>query len=132
MLSLTTLVAVPVYARSMNQERDRQQAGGSGPLLGPNTIYLGPIHPNAYGPGINADAAVVRSSGNRKEPCQAFPILGYRSNRMRMGWESMPINTEESFNLCARLVKLCAKPGASRGFARPYRNRARRSYENEY
>ena len=37
------------------QERHHYHAQG-GLLLGPNTTYLEPIRPNAYGPGIHADA----------------------------------------------------------------------------
>jgi len=36
-----------------SQLPERQQ---DGLVLGPDAIYVGPIKPNAYGPGINADA----------------------------------------------------------------------------
>ena len=39
----------------MDRARGRQDIG-NGLVPGPGTTYLGPITPNAYGPGINADA----------------------------------------------------------------------------
>lgn len=61
-LVLVVLTASSVGAQwFMSQENESpQQAGshnlGSGLVLGPVTTYLGPIRPNAYGSGINADA----------------------------------------------------------------------------
>jgi hypothetical protein len=63
-LGLVTITAWLVAAQGfMDQEGGElylapggQNLGG-GLLLGPGTTYLGPITPNAYGPGINADAA---------------------------------------------------------------------------
>ncbi len=49
----------PVDAQGfLDHKSGLQRSSGptnNGPLLGPGT-YLGPIRPNAYGPGINADA----------------------------------------------------------------------------
>lgn len=38
-------------------QRQERQGTGNGLLLGPDETYLAPIRPNAYGPGINADAS---------------------------------------------------------------------------
>ena len=51
----------PILAQGFIDNHDGlyQAYGGridNGPLLGPGATYLGPIKPNAYGLGINADA----------------------------------------------------------------------------
>jgi hypothetical protein len=62
-LGLVTATAGLVAAQGlMDQESGlHQQTTGrqrdSALLLAPGTTYLGPITPNAYGPGVNADAA---------------------------------------------------------------------------
>lgn len=64
-LWLVMVIAAPAGAQGlMDQESGRlyqrppggQNIMGNGFVVGPGTTYLGPIRPNAYGPGINADA----------------------------------------------------------------------------
>ncbi len=53
-LCLTVTATASADARSFGGEDFHQH--GNGPLLGPRSPYLEPIRPNAYGPGVNADA----------------------------------------------------------------------------